>query len=237
MSKRNASFRLIIILIFAIAELTGAARVAFAQTLTLGQTAGAGVGAQSFDDPWQLAQAVLDVEPPLIEHEPVPESDANIRQTFVATVVDDQELDLVQLFYRFKGESRYTRTLMNRVSFSSTWIAQIATDPATPMDMEYYIEAKDNSGNRTVHGFAFSPLVRKIIPAEVAEPVVEQPEASPKPAISNSRKVLYVVGGVLLLGLVAAAASGGSDSGSDPPDGETCTGGSCTVTISTVRPF
>ena len=137
MSKRNVSFRLIIILIFAVAELTAAARVSFAQTLTLGQTAAAGVGTQSFDDPWLLAQSDIDVEPPLIEHEPVPESDANIRQTFVATVVDDQELDLVQLFYRFKGESRYTRTLMNRVSFSSTWIAQIATDPATPMDMEY----------------------------------------------------------------------------------------------------
>ena len=237
MSNRNVSFRLIIILIFAVAELTVATRVAFAQTLTLGQAAGAGVGAQSYDDSWQLAQSEIDVEPPLIEHEPVRESDANIRQTFIATVVDDQELDLVQLFYRFKGESRYTRTVMNRVSFSSTWIAQIATDPATPMDMEYYIEAKDNSGNRTVHGFAFSPLVRKVIPGDVVEPVTEQPQASPKPAISNSRKLLYVVGGVLLLGLVAAAASGGSDSGSDPPGDETCTGGRCTVTISTVRPF
>ncbi len=235
MSKRNVPFRLFIILIFAVAELAAATRVSFAQTLTLGQAAGAGVGAQSYEGSWQLAQSDIDVEPPLIEHEPVRESDADIRQTFVATVVDDQELDLVQLFYRFKGESRYTRTLMDRVSFSSTWIAQIATDPATPMDMEYYIQAKDKSGNRTVHGYAFSPLVRKIIPGDVLETPATESQVTTKPAISNSRKVLYVVGGVLLLGLVAAAASGGSGSG--PPSGDTCTGGLCTVTISTARPF
>ena len=235
MSKRNTLFRLVIIMIFAVAELTAAARVSFAQTLTLGQTAGAGVGAESFEGSWQLAQSVIDVEPPLIEHELVSESDANIRQTFVATVVDDQELDLVQLFYRFKGESRYTRTLMDRVSFSSTWIAQIATDPATPQDMEYYIQAKDKSGNRTVRGYAFSPLVRKIIPGDVVETPAEEPQVTTKPAMSGSRKVLYVVGGVLLLGLVAAAASSGS--GQDPPVSDTCTGGRCTVTITTVRPF
>jgi len=236
-SNRNAVFRWVIIMIFAIAELTATVRVSFAQTLVLGQSgaSSAGFSAESEFETWQIAQAIIDVEPPLIEHEIVAESDANIRQTFVATVVDDQELDRVQLFYRFKGETRYTRTIMDRVSFSSTWIAQIATDPSSPQDMEYYIQAKDKSGNRTVRGYAFSPLVRKIIPSVNVEAPVEEPPVTSKPPTSTTQKVLYVLGGVLVVGLIASLSSNGT--GPEPPDPTNCPGGLCTVTISTVRPF
>jgi len=238
--KSNTLIRLVVVVIFALAELMATARVSFAQTITLGQAAGTAAANGDFNDSWQLAQSgrdeVLDVEPPLIEHEVVAENEAGIRQTFVATVVDDQELDRVQLYYRFKGESRYSLSTMNRVSFSSTWIAQIATDPATPQDMEYYIQANDKSGNRTVRGYAFNPLVRKIIPGPGAEVPAEEPAASTQPKTTNTRKTLYVVGGVLLLGLLASALGGGS-SETPPPNGESCTDGRCTVTISTVRPF
>lgn len=171
-----------------------------------------------------------DYEPPLIEPEVVAEADANYRQTFIATVVDDVELVYVNLFYRFVGEATYQRINMVQVSRSSSYIAHIPTDPKLGLDVEYYIEASDTSGNRTLHGYAFSPKLRVVIDPNggVIAGVVLDTEATD---VGKSKTVWYVVGGVLLLGLLAGLAGGDSGGG-----GSDCIDGTCDVTLTLDQP-
>ena len=178
---------------------------------------------------------LIDVEPPLIEHDVIRAVEADIRQTFFATVVDDNELDSVSLYYRFQKDPTYSTVLMKRVSFSSTYIVHVPTDPSDDRDIEYYIQARDVAGNRTVRGYAFNPLMREInIPA--APPIAAAPEPEPVAAESPGKKrtVLYVVLGVLAAGLIAGAASKSGGSGSD--DAEPCPNGLCTITVTVGLP-
>jgi len=117
---------------------------------------------------------LIDVEPPLIEHDISTDVDADTRQSFFATVVDDDELDSVSLYYRFEDDPSYSVVLMKRVSFSSTYIVHIPTNPDSDRNIEYYIQARDKAGNRTVRGFAFNPLVR-VINTESSEWLLQQP--------------------------------------------------------------
>ncbi len=139
---------------------------------------------QQWPENGQDSDIRIDVEPPLIEHDVNDEAEADIRQNFVATVVDDEELDSVLFFYRYAGETSFSRYLMMQVSFSSTYIAQIPTDPDSYTPIEYYIQARDTSGNRTVRGYAFSPLVRNIVPrvavADKADAMVGGTLAAPR---------------------------------------------------------
>ena len=187
-------------------------------------------------------QGGVDVEPPLIEHDVVAEADADIRQTFVATVVDDEELDNVMFFYRFEGENSFSRYEMTPVSFTSTYIAQIPTDPRSSLGIEYYIQARDTSGNRTVRGYTFSPLLRNIVTATESSPVVTEAAAQDSAvAVSEGAsgksgipKVVYIIGGVLLLGLIAGAASSGGGGGGDAAE---CGAEGCRLTLNVDRPF
>ena len=166
----------------------------------------------------------VDFEPPLIEHEEIREADAAFRQRFVAQVVDDRELASVTLNWRFRGESEYTRTAMSRVSSSSTWTGQVPTSPSESRSIEYFIEARDVGGNRTVRGFVFNPLVRRIINVEPTNvPVVAEKE----PAAPASKTIYYVLG-ALALGIIAGAASSRSSGGTD--NGE-CGAEGCSVVI------
>ncbi len=172
-----------------------------------------------------FAQQSIDLDPPLIEHEIIQEVESSVRQTFVATVVDDDELDSVRLFYRFAGEPTYSTVLMNRVSFSSSYIAQINTDPATETAIEYYIQAMDRSGNRTVRGYAFNPLVRLIVLNEEitnANASVEEPTPVAAEPAKKPKKALYIVLGVLAVGLLAGLAGGSGGGGGGGCDDDGC---------------
>jgi len=207
-------------------------RVGFVCWFALAQTllSVSSANAQGLQD----GDSFIDVEPPLIEHQTISEVEADTRQSFFATVVDDDELDSVTLFYRFDNDPTYSTALMNRVSYSSTYIAHIPTNPASDRNIEYYIQARDKSGNRTVRGYAFNPLVRVIT---VTEPSLTAPVASPEQTASTTaktsgtKKVMYVVLGVLAAGLVAGLA-GGSSTTTD----NGCPDGQCTVTVTVGAP-
>lgn len=185
------------------------------------------------------AQSGIDVEPPLIEHNIVSSVEAATRQSFFATVVDDDELDSVSLYYRYQNDTAYSAILMKRVSFSSTYIAHVPTAVTNERDIEYYIQARDKAGNRTVRGYAFNPLVREIKLAGPT-PVVADTAATEKAAGTGKRRtILYVVLGVLTLGLLAGLSGGGSGGGGDDPEpntGESCPNGICTVSITVGAP-
>ena len=191
---------------------------------------------QPLQEDGQTSGIRIDVEPPLIEHDVIDESEADIRQTFVATVVDDEELESVLFFYRYAGETSFSRYAMMPVSFSYTYIAQIPTDPDSYTPIEYYIQARDTSGNRTVRGYTFSPLVRNIIPrqavADQASATVDTADQTSEQATGKLPKAVYLVGGVLLLGLIASAASSsGGGSGGD------CGADGCRLSLTLNPPF
>jgi len=175
---------------------------------------------------------LVDVEPPLIEHRIVTNVDANSRQSFFATVVDDGELDSVNLFYRFQDDPTYNTVLMQRVSFSSTFIVHIPTDNASGRNIEYYIQAIDTAGNRTVRGYAFNPLLREInTPEGGVKPSPAQQSPSMFEAIGERKNVIFIVLGALAVGALATTLStNGSDKGGGCPNGV------CTITINVGQP-
>lgn len=215
--------------------------------------AGMGTGSYAiklaqYDNGNQYAQsnAVVDFDPPLIEHDVISEAEADIRQTFVATVVDDEELSRVVFFYRYAGETSFSRYVMSQVSFSSTYIAQIPTDPANRKAIEYYIEASDTSGNRTVRGYGFSPLVRDIIEPRGAESAAQQTQVEESTPVADEQttassgipKIAYILGGLLVVGLIAGAAgSSGGGSATPPVSGGACGQAGCRLTVTVNRPY
>jgi hypothetical protein len=238
------SLKLLIIVWFSLAQLLVGTHSAIAQSEAPIGWEGNNSGfqyAQFQGDSLTRSATTVDVDPPLIEHEVVSQAESDIRQTFVATVVDDGELDSVIFFYRFAGETNFTRYVMAPLSASSTFIAQIPTDPKVTTAIEYYIQARDQGGNRTVRGYTFSPLIREILPRK--NPAVANLQASVDADInddvkaSGTRKILYVVGGVLLLGLIAGAASSGGSSGGPPPVGGPCGPDGCLLSITVNRPL
>ena len=106
------------------------------------------------------AQSELDVEPPLIEHEIVESGVAGEPQEFRATVVDDRALEEVLLFHRRADEETFVRLPMRRVASSTTFTATVETEAGDERAIEYYLQARDEAGNRVIKGYAFSPLVR-----------------------------------------------------------------------------
>jgi hypothetical protein len=197
--------------------------------------------AQFQGDSFTRAATTFDIDPPLIEHEVVVQAESDIRQNLVATVVDDGELDSVIFFYRFAGETNFTRYVVAPLSASSTYIAQIPTDPKLTTAIEYYIQARDQGRNRTVLGYTFSPLIREILPRK--NPAVANPQASVGADInddvkaSGPRKILNVEGGVLLLGLIAGAASSGGSITGSPPVGGPCGPDGCLLSLTVNRPL
>jgi len=172
-----------------------------------------------------VAQSI-DVEPPVIEHDVSDPVNPAERQSFFATVADDDELASVRFLYRFDGEINFTSIDMVRVSYSSTFTVQVATDIDDGRAIQYYIEARDVSGNRTLRGYNFSPLIRAI---KLPEPVVVPPQAEAPVESATNRKPIYYVVGALVLGAVvgALANSGGSTEG---PSGS-CVDGICGFTV------
>jgi hypothetical protein len=176
-----------------------------------------------------LAQSI-DVEPPVIEHDVVESATSSDRQSFFATVADDDELASVRFLYRFAGQTTYTSLEMQRVSYSSTFSVEIPTTAGDDRAIEYYISARDTSGNRTLRGYNFSPLVRLIeVPDTTAQPLDQAVLASAK------KRPLYYVAGALVLGAVVGALARSSSGGDSPDPTGNCENGLCDFTV-TINP-
>lgn len=183
----------------------------------------------------------VDFESPIIEHTEVDGGRVGGVEVFGATVVDNDEIARVVVFYRFSGETEFADLSMREIAQSSFYMARIDT-ANVPLDteaIEYYIQAEDASGNIVLKGFAFQPLTRAFEPPAVVEPEVEQ-DAAPveaeftSPSLASSINWWYVGLGALLVGGIVAATDSDS-SGPRAPDGD-CIGNSCTVTLTFERP-
>ncbi len=166
------------------------------------------------------AQAV-DVEPPTIEHESVDQGVRGETQVFSATVADNNAISSMTLHYRFGSTTGYITVPMSPISGTSIYTASVDTANASSDLIQYYMEARDTGGNRTVQGFAFDPFERVLVDDDAAivtdttsaNPTVVA--AAPRERMSTQRKIIYGLLGVLVVGgLAAASSSGGSSGGS-----------------------
>ena len=176
-----------------------------------------------------------DVEPPVIELEALGESTAAESQVFTAQVVDDIGLRDVLLYHRRAGDVPFRSAPMRPVGTSAFHSATLETDPADLRDIEYYVQARDGGGNRSVAGFAFEPFVRRLSPGALARvPVTSVPadrrtggpvaRTAPGdgPAIGTKVRWWHVALGVVAVGSLAALAGGdgGGSDGAELPAGD-----------------
>jgi len=98
--------------------------------------------------------------------------------------------------------------------------------------IEYYIDARDATGNRTLQGVSFDPLKRVLVdPAEEFQAVSDTGSSDRFLSISSlstTQKIVYGALGVLVVGalIAASSSSGGSGGGA-----ATTTGPEVTITI------
>lgn len=160
------------------------------------------------------AQSAADSEPPVIDFEAVSEGYAGDSQVFTATVSDDTNVEVVTLYYRFSEDALYANRIMSPLGSSGIYTTTIETDvaPAGTTSIQYYMEALDSAGNRTLQGFAFDPIERELVDTPVA--VAESASAPVVAGMSTGRKIVYGVLGLVVVGAIASSAGGGG--GSDP---------------------
>ncbi len=164
-----------------------------------------------------LAQA-SDGEPPTISFERIGEGVLGDTQVFSASVTDDRELATVTLHYRLGESSDYESALMRPIAGTAIHSASVETRGSDETVLQYYIEARDAAGNRSIQGFAFDPIERALISPEqpasaaIAATAVEPAQQVSTNSMSTGRKVLYGILGIVVVGAIASAAgdSGGS---------------------------
>jgi len=163
-----------------------------------------------------LAQS--DGEPPSISFERIAEGVRGETQVFSATVSDDFTVESVTLRYRFGEDTAYLAVPMKPLNGTDIYTVSVDTADTDEDVLQYYVEARDGAGNRSIQGFAFDPIERRLIeresPFRSGLPVlVTVPEPVRTDGMSTGRKVLYGVLGVLAVGAVVAAAGGDSGGG------------------------
>lgn len=177
-----------------------------------------------------------DFESPIIEHIEREGGPLGSLEVFGATVVDNDEIESVTLYYRFSGENEFAQLPMREIATSSFFSVSVPTSnvPSGTDSIEYYLQAEDSSGNLVLKGFAFQPLVRFFEPAKTIVDTTPVIEEVVEPHESKGVNWLYIGLGVLAVGAIAAAAGGGGG-GSGGGSSEECVGG-CDVTVTFPRP-
>lgn len=170
----------------------------------------------------------VDFEAPIIEHEYFESGLLGDDQLFSATVVDNDVLASVSLFYRFKTESDFSRIDMKPLDGSSLYSATVTTAGIDANRIEYYIQAADRSDNVVLKGFTFEPLIRVLGGSSI--PTLKAEGGSTTTSEKKGFNLLYIALGVLAVGAIATSFDDGSST-----TAEDC-GDQCNVTIR-IQPF
>lgn len=164
----------------------------------------------------------IDVDPPTIELEETPSGIAGESQVFTALVADNQALKDVKLYYRYSGQGPFTSLAMLPLSDTGYYTAKIPTSRSETRSIEYYLQARDQSGNRVVTGYAFDPLIRTLSIEQPPKPTigaapVDTSTDNNQGSASSGIKWWHVALGVLAAGAIAAGLSGGDEPGNGVP--------------------
>jgi len=158
----------------------------------------------------------LDTEPPRLSIDALEEADKSEAQVFTVTATDNQSIGSVTLFYRLDSESEFQDGEMQRSGESDRFSFTLpAEDISSSVNtVQYYIEARDDAGNRMLQGFSFDPLERVLL--DQSESVSSNTPASSEStsllsSLSTGQKVVIGVAGIIVIGALVSAGGGGSD--------------------------
>lgn len=170
----------------------------------------------------QTNDTTADTVAPVIELEQLEEATADRTQVFTVQIAEDIQLRDATLYYRRAGQLPYTPAEMKPLGTSGFYSVSIPTDTSDLRAIEYYVQARDEAGNRTVSGFAFDPYLRSLASSTQAEGQQRVEQVSPSPASqpNNSpsffqRRWVQVTLGVIAAGVIVSLADddgGGEDS-------------------------
>lgn len=167
----------------------------------------------------QLSLPSTDKKAPEIIHDPSNTS-INAGKPFVvsATVVDDNYVAKVVVFYRIKGDANYKSATMSRLGKRDIYSVTLSADTIREPGIEYYITAVDAAGNTGLYGLRFDPKTIAVVSSTAALPVAASPSRAPSGPIPEEKSWLQKNWLWVGLGVVAvAAAAGGGGGGSDAP--------------------
>ena len=165
----------------------------------------------------------VDTIAPIIELEELVEGVADSSQVFTVQIAEETALQNATLYYRRAGQQAYRTAPMSALGSSGFFTVSILTDSLDLRPIEYYIQAIDTSGNRTVSGFAFNPYTRNLAPAPAAQSEAQRNSATPTasqqqpsstatgPTPFYQQRWFQITLGVLAAGALAAAVSSGDD--------------------------
>ncbi|ASJ75430.1 hypothetical protein [Granulosicoccus antarcticus] len=166
--------------------------------------------------------------PPIIELEQLTEGVADRSQVFTVQIAEDRELQDATFYYRREGQLPFTPAPMEALGNTGYYSVSIPTDRSDLRTIEYYVQARDLSGNRTVSGFAFDPYRRTLQPsidplqssdssgnAQIRSQTDGAPTTSPRKAGNDSpllqRRWVQITLGILAVGVVASLAQDDSE--------------------------
>jgi hypothetical protein len=164
----------------------------------------------------QLSAQTNDAEPPNLGFEPTEQAARGAEQLFEVSATDNVDIESVVLFYRYSADAEYQQIAMARQASSNTYSVVLpAHDIGADVEIiQYYIQASDLEGNRTLEGFAFDPLSRTLLdPSQLSQETSQSDEGliADFNRLSTGKKILYGALGVLTVGaLIAASDSGGT---------------------------
>jgi len=172
-----------------------------------------------------FAQSIDNVGP-VIELEELAEAEADNSQVFTVQIAEDVLLKDATLYYRREGQLPFTPAPMKALGDTGYFSVSIPTDSTDLRTIEYYVQARDEAGNRTVSGFAFDPYQRRLQPsservdaATNTEPTVDvvQADTAPNEELPPlfRQRWFQVVLGVVAVGVIASAAGGGGGEDSE----------------------
>lgn len=166
------------------------------------------------------AQAqTTDTVAPVIELEELVDGVADRSQVFTVQIAEDTRLKDATLYYRREGQLPFTPAPMQALGETGYYSVSIPTDSTDLRTIEYYVQARDEAGNRTVSGFAFDPYRRTLKPA--ADPLQRsstEPVESTMVTRSTDQSVpllqrrwVQITLGVLAVGAIASLANDGGE--------------------------
>lgn len=108
-----------------------------------------------------LAQPI-DTQAPVIEVEELKDSPVDLSQVFTALIAEDVQLKDATLYYRREGQQAFSALPMEPLGTTGYFSVSVPTPVSDLRAIEYYVQARDEAGNRTVSGFAFDPYRRTL---------------------------------------------------------------------------
>lgn len=161
-----------------------------------------------------FAQTV-DTVAPIIELEELTEGIADRSQVFTAQVAEDNTLSDITLYYRREGQLPFTPAPMKALGATGYYSVSIPTDFNDLRTIEYYVQAIDSAGNRTVSGYAFDPYQRMLAAPDT--PITSNSSTAQAPVEDTrvpllKRRWVQVTLGILAVGAIASLAD---DDGGD----------------------